>query len=106
VAKKKRRPQDEKRYQSQDRGWSPAFGRFVEIDSIEVKAWCPDVEAALPPEQVHFNLNVKGNPFPLVLRWKRPEILDEFIYQLTRYRNIVWPPEKFPVANRDEAEQD
>lgn len=62
-----------------------------EIESFSVNAWCPDLEAKQPPEQVHFVLNVKGDLRATVLRFKSPDTLGDLIEQLIEYRNEVWP---------------
>jgi hypothetical protein len=61
---------------------------------IEIAAWCPDENAALPPEQVHFIIYwpVKMADLPpLVLRFKGPDTIGFFIEELARYRKTVWP---------------
>jgi hypothetical protein len=58
---------------------------------VQIAAWCPDDEAKLPPEQVHFIFNVQELTLPLVLRFKSPDTLGFFIEELTKYRRTVWP---------------
>lgn len=61
---------------------------------VEIAAWCPDDNAQMPPEQVHFIIHW---PAPLVdlppmaIRFKSPYTLGFFIEELIRYRRIVWP---------------
>jgi len=61
---------------------------------FEITAWCPDENAKLPPEQVHFIVHwpaqLSDLP-PLVLRFKSPDTLGFFIEELTKYRRVVWP---------------
>jgi hypothetical protein len=64
---------------------------FLEIEEVVVGAFCPDDEAKLPPIQVHVQIRLKGNPTPLVLRFKGPVSLDRFIAQLEWARGEVWP---------------
>ena len=61
------------------------------IDSFRVAAWCPDLEAKKPLEQVHFVLNVEGDLRATVLRFKSPDTIGDLIDQLTEYRRHVWP---------------
>ena len=61
---------------------------------IEILAWCPDENAQLPPEQVHFAIHwpVEMSDLPpMVLRFKSPDTLGFFIEELSRYRREVWP---------------
>ncbi len=58
---------------------------------VQIAAWCPDDEANLPPEQVHFVFNVQELSVPLVLRFKSPDTLGFFIEELIKYRRTVWP---------------
>lgn len=70
-----------------------AYTKTVE-PLIEIKVWCPDDKAMLPPEQVHFIIKW---PVPLedlpaiVLRFKGPDTLGFFIEELIRFRRFVWP---------------
>ena len=61
---------------------------------IEIKEWCPDNEAKLPPEQVHFVVRwpvpLEGLP-AIVIRFKGPDTLGFFIEELIRFRRSVWP---------------
>lgn len=61
---------------------------------FEITAWCPDDDAKLPPEQVHFIVHwpaqLSDLP-PLVIRFKSPDTLGFFIEELIRYRRTVWP---------------
>ena len=60
--------------------------------NIHIIAWCPDDEAKVPPEQVHFIFIVPGlEETPFVVRFKSPDMLGFLIEELTRYRRIVWP---------------
>ena len=62
-----------------------------EIESFRVAEWCPDLEGKLPPEQVHFVLNIKGALRAQVLRFKSPDTLGDLIEQFIEYRARVWP---------------
>jgi hypothetical protein len=63
---------------------------------IEIAAWCPDDEARLPPEQVHFILHIPGLDIPIVTRFKSPDTLGFLIEELARYRRHVWPEAEPP----------
>ena len=62
---------------------------------VEIAAWCPDDQAKLPPEQVHFIMHwpveMGVDMPPSVLRFKSPDTLGFFIEELTKYRRTVWP---------------
>jgi hypothetical protein len=61
---------------------------------FEIVAWCPDENAKLPPEQVHFYVHwpiEMADLSPLVIRFKSPDSLGFFIEELTHYRRTVWP---------------
>lgn len=61
---------------------------------VEIAAWCPDDEAKLPPEQVHFIIHwpapLADLP-PMAIRFKGPDTLGFFIEELIKYRREVWP---------------
>lgn len=61
---------------------------------VEIAAWCPDENAQMPPEQVHFIIHwpasMKDVP-PIVLRFKSPDTIGFFIEELMKYRRVVWP---------------
>lgn len=60
--------------------------------TVEISAWCPDENAQMPPEQVHFIFIVPGlEEMPLIMRFKSPDSLGFFIEELARYRKVVWP---------------
>ena len=62
---------------------------------FEIAAWCPDENAKLPPEQVHFIMHqpavLAAMLPPFVIRFKSPDTLGFFIEELTKYRRTVWP---------------
>lgn len=77
------------------RSTKPKAG-YVKIGEpqIEITAWCPDENAKLPPEQVHFIVHWPAEMAdlpPLLIRFKSPDTLGFFIEELTRYRRTVWP---------------
>lgn len=61
---------------------------------FEILAWCPDTEAKMPPEQVHFVMHwpvgLEDLP-PLAIRFKSPDTIGFFIEELIKYRRVVWP---------------
>jgi len=58
---------------------------------IEIAMWCPDVEARLPPEEVHLILHLPGlEDMPIVMRFFSPDTLGFLIEELIRYRREVW----------------
>ncbi|MCL4295753.1 MAG: hypothetical protein KJ077_08500 [Anaerolineae bacterium] len=60
--------------------------------TVEIAAWCPDPDAKMPPEQVHFIMHLPGlEELPLIMRFKSPDTLGFFIEELARYRKAVWP---------------
>lgn len=60
--------------------------------TVEITAWCPDENAKMPPEQVHFIFKIPGlEEIPLIMRFKSPDSLGFFIEELARYRKVVWP---------------
>ena len=76
-----------------------------EVESFRVAAWCPDLEAKEPPEQVHFVLNMKGDTRATVLRFESPDTLGDLIEQLIEYRNEVFPDaEPVSVESNDDQE--
>ncbi len=69
------------------------YAKFGE-PQIEIAAWCPDENAKLPPEQVHFIFHWPADMAdvpPVVMRFKSPDTLGFFIEELTSYRRTVWP---------------
>lgn len=70
-----------------------AYARIGE-PQFEIVAWCPDDNAQLPPEQVHFIMHWPAQwadlP-PMVIRFKGPDTLGFFIEELMKYRRHVWP---------------
>lgn len=74
-----------------DHGFRQAEGFILEIEEINIAAWCPDDEAKMPAEQVHLSFSLKDASFPIVARFKSPETLGVLIEQLIRYRREVWP---------------
>ena len=70
-----------------------AYARIGE-PQFEITAWCPDDEAKLPPEQVHFIVHwpeTLSELPPLVIRFKSPDSIGFFIEELMKYRRTVWP---------------
>ena len=63
----------------------------IRIESYTIASWCPDDDAQEPPEQVHFMINLKNNPFPMVMRFKSPKTIGTLIEGLIAYRKQVWP---------------
>ena len=77
-----------------ERTKGPRLGYSLALEpQIEILAWCPDDEAKVPPEQVHFVVSWPvGLDFPpLVIRFMSPDTLGFFIEELTRFRRFVWP---------------
>lgn len=73
---------------------TPKKGLGTSIEpQLEIAVWCPDPEAKMPPEQVHFIIHMPTSTglAPLVLRFKSPDTLGFFIEELTKYRREVWP---------------
>jgi hypothetical protein len=64
---------------------------FFEIESLHVGSWCPLPDGKGEATQVHLHINVAGIPHPLVMRFKGPGTLDQFIDSLERHRADVWP---------------
>lgn len=63
----------------------------MEVEGIDIAAWCPDAHAQEKPEQVHLRLDIKDQKAGILIRFKSPRTLDILIEQLTRYRKQVWP---------------
>lgn len=73
-------------------GFRPGLEQLVEVDEINIAAWCPDEKAQDPPEQVHFIFTIQDLPeWPVVVRFKSPDTLGFLIEELARYRRLVWP---------------
>jgi hypothetical protein len=72
---------------------------------FEIVAWCPDEEAKLPPEQVHFIMHwparLSDLP-PVAIRFKGPDTLGFFIEELIRYRREVWPNSELITGEKNE----
>jgi len=76
-----------------ERSNTPKLGYAVIGEpQFEIVAWCPDQEAKMPPEQVHFLLHLPAQlqAPPMVIRFKSPDTLGFFIEELIRYRREVW----------------
>jgi len=70
----------------------PDLVDFLELDSINIAAWCPDPDAQQPPEQVHLILRIQAlAEFSFLVRFKSPATLAFLIEELIRYRREVWP---------------
>jgi hypothetical protein len=71
---------------------TPSFAQLGE-PQFSIHAWCPDEEAKLPPEQVHFVMHwtVGVELPPIAIRFKSPDSLGFFIEELIKYRRMVWP---------------
>lgn len=71
---------------------TPGFAQLGE-PQFSIHAWCPDAEAKMPPEQVHFVIHwpvgLEDLP-PLAIRFKSPDTLGFFIEELIKYRRMVW----------------
>lgn len=76
---------------------TPGLIQYHEVEEMNIAAWCRDLEARLPPEQVHLILQIRGNSDPFLVRFKSPDTLGFLIEELTKYRREVWP-EAQPVA--------
>jgi hypothetical protein len=77
------------------RSTSPKAG-YAQIGEpqVEIAAWCPDENATLPPEQVHFIFHWPAQLAylpPLVARFKSPDTLGFIVEELIKYRRVVWP---------------
>lgn len=73
-------------------GFKPGLVQFLEIDDLNIAAWCRDEGAQLPPEQVHLHFTVRRLlDYPMLLRFKSPDTLGFLIEELARYRREVWP---------------
>lgn len=70
----------------------PGIVHFLDVESLEVAAWCPDTEAQQPPEQVHMILRLQDlEDVPFLIRFKSPDTLGFIIQELVTYRRQVWP---------------
>lgn len=73
---------------------------------IEICAWCPDDQAKMPPEQVHFIIHWPAGwedlP-PMAIRFKGPDTIGFFIEELNRYRKLVWPGAEKVNLDQDES---
>jgi len=71
---------------------------------IEILAWCPDMYAKLPPEQVHFLIHFPaswGDEIPpLALRFKSPDTFGFFIEENIKYRREVWAASQRVVGDK------
>lgn len=65
----------------------------LQIKELRITAWCPDEEAEEPPEQVHVIIRFKDEyELPdLVIRFKSPDGLNNFLRDMERMRDAVWP---------------
>ena len=88
---RKRKRRSKRNIITQRKGPIPGVLHYKEIESFSINAWRPDIEAKMPPEQVHFVLNLKGAVHAQLLRFKSPDTLGDLIDQLTEYRRLVWP---------------
>lgn len=66
---------------------------FFDIEEYHVFEWCPEraEDPNRKPTQVHFQLDVRGLPHPLVLRLKSRDAIERVIQMLERHRDGVWP---------------
>lgn len=103
MPKRKRRKTKRNELTQRD-GPIPGVLHRKEIKGWSVNAWCPDLEAKVPPEQVHFVLEVEGAVHSNVLRFKSPDTIGDLIDLLTEYRRYVWP-DAAPVSGESVAEE-
>lgn len=65
------------------------------LDMLSIVEWHPDLNAELPPEQVHLVLKLGGeteaDKLDLLLRFQTPDTLGFVIEELIAYRKNVWP---------------
>ena len=100
---RKRKRRSKRNIIQQRKGPIPGVLHYKEVDGFSVNAWCPDIEAKEPPEQVHFVLNIRGAVRATLLRFKSPDTLGDLIEQLTEYRRFVWPDAE-PIVGEPPAE--
>ena len=98
---KQRKRRSKRNVITQRKGPATAPLHTKEIDSFRVASWCPDLEAKMPPEQVHFVLNVRDDNRATVVRFKSPDTLGDLIEQLTEYRRLVWPDAEHVVGEEE-----
>ena len=67
---------------------------FYDVEEIDVAEWHPLPNGEGQPTQVHVYLRLKGLPHQLVMRFKGPKSLDNFIVALITHRRGVFggPP--------------
>ncbi len=68
--------------------------KFYEITNISVNEWHPLPDGKGKPEQVHLMIEVAGNPYPIVMRFKSRRPVDELIVALIAHANGVWGKKK------------
>ena len=68
--------------------------RFTEVTSISVNEYHPLPDGKGKPEQVHLYFEIKGYPFPFVVRFKSRRPVDNLIVALLTHANGVWPKPK------------
>ncbi|MCY3739951.1 MAG: hypothetical protein OXH00_02915 [Candidatus Poribacteria bacterium] len=64
------------------------------LEMLSIVEWHPDLNAELPPEQVHLVIKLGGeseaDKLDLLLRFQSPEALGFVIEELIAYRKRVW----------------
>ena len=68
----------------------------IKLDAIRVAEWHPLPDGLGDPTEVHVHLEIEHLPempmvMPMVMRFKGPETLDQFILALAEHRRNVWP---------------
>lgn len=61
------------------------------VEEIHVGSWGPLPDGKGPSTEVHVSVIVRQIPYPLVLRFKTKEYLDQVIETLQAHRADVWP---------------
>lgn len=78
------------------------------LEMLSIVEWHPDLNAELPPEQVHLVLQLGGeteaDKLDLLLRFQSPEALGFVIEELIAYRKNVWPDAE-PINLNAEVEE-
>ena len=64
----------------------------IKLDAIRVAEWHPLPDGLGDPTEVHVHLEIEHLPeMPMVMRFKGPGTLDQFILALAEHRRNVWP---------------
>ena len=75
---------------------------FYDIEEISVNEYHPLPDGQGPATQVHVMLKLERVEHPMVMRFKGPGSLDQFIVQLITHRNRVWPKQENSRKGRGE----